>query len=169
MNINTIVLTGILVVLLITALFLQGTTGVCEGVKSSGRTFEHVWPLLLLAFLIAGMLQVLIPQELISSYIGPESGFKGFVIAWGCGALLPGAPYTVLPVAATLMKGGAAIGPIMTLVLSSSIGVALTRIPYEVAFIGPRFVLLRVLSCLIIPFIGGGIALGLNRLLRIFP
>jgi phosphate/sulfate permease len=46
----------------------------------------------------------------------------------------------------------------MTMILSASIGVALTRVPYELAFLGWRFSLLRFASAFVVPLLGGLIA-----------
>ena len=169
MNLNTAVMLGILVVLLIVAWITQGTSGVVQGFRSTADTFLSVWPLLLLAFAIAGFLRVVIPHQAISSALGPSSGARGILIAWGAGALMPGAPYAMLPVAGSLLGSGAGIGPVMTMVLAAGVGVAATRIPYEIAFIGWRFTVLRLVVCALIPPIGGIAAHWLARWLGFFP
>jgi uncharacterized membrane protein YraQ (UPF0718 family) len=142
--------------------YIRGARGVYDGFNETLDTFKNVWLLLILAFGIAGFLQVLIPQDIVSNYLGTESGWKGLFIGWGIGAILPGAPYTILPVAASLLKAGSVIGPVMSMVLTASIGVAITRIPYEVAFLGWKFTALRILSSLFVPILGGFIAKYLN-------
>ena len=101
MNINIVVMLFVFVVLVVVAGALHGTAGIVEGLRGTVRTFLGVWPLLLLAFGIAGMLRVVIPQDLISSALGPGSGFRGILVGWGAGALMPGAPYVALPVASS--------------------------------------------------------------------
>ncbi|MEF8726139.1 MAG: hypothetical protein V5A79_05340 [Candidatus Bipolaricaulota bacterium] len=83
---------------------------------------------------------------------------KGYLIAWGVGAVTPGAPFTIYPIAVSLLDAGSGVGQIMTMILSASIGVALTRVPYEVAFLGWRFSILRFLSTFFVPILGGLIA-----------
>ncbi len=158
MNINTAIMLGFFSLLGALSWFFRGTEGVINGLKSSLSTLNNVWPLLLLALGVAGFLRVLIPQEVISTYLGPASGAKGYFIAWGVGAVTPGAPFTIYPIAVTLLEAGSGVGQVMTLVLSASIGVALTRVPYEVAFLGWKFSVLRFLSALVVPLLGGLIA-----------
>jgi len=163
MNINTAIMLGIFGLLGVATWFIQGLEGVFNGLKSSIGTLSNVWALLLLALGVAGFLRVLIPQEVVSNYLGPASGMKGYMIAWGVGAVTPGAPFTIYPIAATLLEAGSGIGQIMTMVLSASIGVALTRVPYELAFLGWRFSLLRFLSAFVVPLMGGLIASYLSK------
>lgn len=168
MNLNTIIM--ILVFFLLGGLvfYTRGLDGIYNGLNESLATFKNVWLLLILAFGIAGLLNVLIPHEIISNYLGSESGWTGLFIGWGMGALLPGAPYTILPVAASLLKAGSGIGPVMSMVLSASIGVAITRIPYEVAFLGWKFTAIRILSSLFVPILGGIVAKYLNMWLNFY-
>ncbi|MCF7876255.1 permease [Candidatus Bipolaricaulota bacterium] len=158
MNINTAIMLGFFSLLGALSWFFKGTEGVINGLKSSLGTLNNVWALLLLAMGVAGFLRVLIPQEVISAYLGPASGAKGYLIAWGVGAVTPGAPFTIYPIAVSLLEAGSGIGQVMTLVLSASIGVALTRIPYEVAFLGWKFSVLRIISAFAVPIMGGLIA-----------
>jgi uncharacterized membrane protein YraQ (UPF0718 family) len=158
MDINTAIMLAVFTILGVLSWFVQGVEGVINGLKSSLGTLNNVWALLLLALGVAGFLRVLIPQEVVSNYLGPASGIKGYLIAWGVGAVTPGAPFTIYPIAASLLDAGSGIGQIMTMVLSASIGVALTRVPYELAFLGWRFSLLRFLSAFVVPLLGGLIA-----------
>jgi uncharacterized membrane protein YraQ (UPF0718 family) len=168
MNLNTAIMLGFFVVLGALSWATHGFQGLLEGFKGGVDTLRNVWPLLLLALGIAGFLQVVIPRELISGALGPSSGFKGYFIGWGVGAVMPGAPYTLLPVAGSLLKAGAGIGPIMAMVLSAGIGVAVTRIPLEIAFIGWRFSVLRIMVCFLIPLVFGVFARYLAQWLGFF-
>ncbi len=142
---------------------------VLEGIREGFQTFKHVWLLLLLALGIAGFLQVLVPHEIVSDYLGPRSGMKGLLIGWGVGAVTPGAPFTILPIAASLLKAGSGIAPVMTMVLSASLGVAVTRVPYEIAFVGWRFAVMRLLACLLLPLAGGLLVKLLNHWMAFYP
>lgn len=166
-NINTAIMLVVLVVLGVLSWFTHGIDGVVDGLKSSLNTLNNVWAILLLALGVAGFIQVIIPQEIVSQYLGPASGFKGYLIAWGVGAVTPGAPFAVYPIAVSLLSAGSGVGQIMTLVLSASIGVAATRIPYEIAFFGWRFSVLRLLSVFFFPIVGGLFAGYFSRFIQI--
>ena len=106
MNINTGIMLAIFLLLGIIIITNQGLAGIKAGMNESIGTFKNVWLMLVLAFGITGFLTVLIPQQVISEYIGAKSGWKGLFIGWGLGAILPGAPYTILSVAASFLKAG---------------------------------------------------------------
>ena len=80
MNLNTIIM--ILVFFLLGGLvfYTRGLDGIYNGLNESLATFKNVWLLLILAFGIAGLLNVLIPHEIISNYLGSESGWTGLFI-----------------------------------------------------------------------------------------
>jgi len=52
-----------------------------SGFKQAGLTLKSVWFRLLLGFTLGGLLQVLIPSQLIAEWLGPASGLKGILIA----------------------------------------------------------------------------------------
>ena len=169
MNVNTAVMLGVFAILVAAAWITKGTAGVLDGLRGTANTFVSVWPVLVLAFGIAGFLRVVIPHDLISSALGPSSGIRGILIGWGAGAVMPGAPFSMLPVAGSLLTSGASIGPVMTMVLSAGIGVAATRIPFEIAFVGWRFMVLRLTVCALIPPICGLLAHYVARWSGLFP
>jgi len=154
MKVNIIIMSVALVLLFGWAWYAKGLNKAIEGIKSASKMLYQIWLLLLIAIAVAGMIQVLIPREMASKYLGTASGFKGILLGWLVGSVVPGAPYVSLPIGASLLKIGAGIAPVMTLILSSMV-VAITRIPYEIAFIDWKFSLLRVLVCLLVPPVGG--------------
>lgn len=164
MKANIIIMSVALVLLFALAWYTKGLSKAIEGIKSAGNTLSQIWLLLLIAIAVAGMIQVLIPKEIVSEYLGHGSGFKGIALGWLIGSVISGAPYVCLPLGASLLKSGADITPIMTLILSSMV-VAITRVPYEIAFVGWKFSLLRVLACLLFPPVGGLIARYISTLL----
>lgn len=167
MKINIIIMSVALVLLFSWAWYAKGLDKAFEGIKSAGNMLSQIWLLLLIAIAVAGMIQVLIPKDIVSEYLGEGSGFKGIALGWLIGSVISGAPYVCLPLGISLLKVGAGIAPVMTLILSSMM-VAVTRIPYEIAFIGWKFALLRVLACFLFPPIGGLIVRYLNSLLGFF-
>ncbi len=169
MNANTVIMLAGFIVLALVTWFTHGYQGLLQGAREGVNTLGSVWPLLLLGLGIAGFLQVIIPHDLISSSLGPASGPKGYLIGWAVGAIMPGAPYAILPVVASLLRSGAGIGPIMTMVLTTSVGVGLTKIPLEVAFVGWRFSVLRIAVCFLVPFLGGLLASYLVQRLGFLP
>ena len=127
------------------------------GLKSAGNIFLQITPLLIFAFIIAGMIPILIPQEMISRWVGAESGFRGLLIGSALGGLTPGGPFVTLPIAAGLLRTGASIGTMVAFMTGWSL-LAVTRLPLEVGLMGWKFTLIRLACTFIFPPIAGLIA-----------
>ncbi len=148
-----ILLAGILVLLG----YSRGSGEHITGLKNAITMTTQILPLLLAAFIVAGMIQVLIPQELIARWVGAESGFKGIVIGTIAGGLSPGGPYVSLPIAAGLLHAGASLGTMVAYLTGWSLW-AIARLPMEVGIMGWRFTLVRMISTFLLPFVAGMIA-----------
>jgi uncharacterized membrane protein YraQ (UPF0718 family) len=168
MRANYVLMTVMTVGLLLATWHFKGIARTGEGLKAGALMLWRIWPLLLLALAVAGLLGVLVPRDMVSRYLGASAPLRGILIGWVIGAVLPGAPYVSLPLAAALLAHGAGIGPVLTMVLSASL-LSVTRIPYEVAFVGWQFAAVRVAACALLPPAGGLIAHLLNAVLRVYP
>jgi len=135
----------------------QGQEVATGGVKNGLNLFLAVLPLLFFALLLAGLIQVLLPQEVISKWIGKESGFRGILLGCIAGGLSPGGPYVNFPIVAMLYRTGASIGTIVAFLTAWSLW-AVARLPMEIGFVGVKITVARLLSTLIFPPLAGLIA-----------
>ena len=117
----------------------------------------QVLPLLIFAFIVAGMAQVLLPAELLSRWVGNESGWRGILIGTLAGGLTPGGPYVSLPIAAGLFKSGAGVGTMVAFITGWSL-LAVGRLPMEVGILGWKFTIIRLVSTCFFPPLAGWIA-----------
>jgi uncharacterized membrane protein YraQ (UPF0718 family) len=159
MLIATLVMAVIAAVLLIIA-YRQGEGEHVRGLKISLAMTAEILPLLVFAFIVAGMVQVLLPQEMISKWVGAESGFRGILVGSLAGGLAPGGPYVSLPIAAGLVRSGAGIGTMVAFLTGWSLW-AVARVPMEVGILGWKLTLARLVSTLVFPPIAGLIATAL--------
>ena len=88
MLIPTIIM-GVITVILLIIGYQKGGMHI-TGLKSALEMVIQILPLLILSFITAGMVQVLLPSELLSQWIGTESGLKGILIGTVAGGLSPG-------------------------------------------------------------------------------
>ena len=153
MNTSTIILTILAIAMSFIAL-RRGKPVLASGLEISLQTFKRTAVLLLLAFSIVGFINVLSPQDLVRQLIGPDSGFEGLLIGVATGMLLPGGPYVVFPLIASLYEAGAGIGPTLT-VITSWASLALLSVSFELPFLGWRFSALRLSIGLAIPLLVG--------------
>ncbi len=159
MLIPTIIM-GVIAIVLLVIGYQKGGGEHILGLKSAGNLLLQIIPLLIFAFIIAGMVQVLIPHEMISRWISTESGFRGLLIGTAVGGFTPGGPYISLPIAAGLLRSGASVGTMVAFMTSWSL-LAFSRLPLEIGLLGWKFTLIRLACTFFFPIIAGLIA---NRL-----
>ncbi len=125
-----------------------------QGFKNSFNLLIQVIPILIFAFILAGMIQVIIPKETLSKFIGAEAGLRGILVGTIAGTLTPGGPVIVFPIAAGFLKAGASMGTVVSFITAWAL-LAVTRMPLELGIIGWKFLILRVISVFIFPPIAG--------------
>jgi len=162
MLISTIIMCVLAVALSLMA-YSKGEFG--AGMKQAAGMAIQIVGLLIFAFIIAGMVQVLLPHQAISRWIGESSGIKGILIGTVAGAMTPGGPYVSMPIALGLLRAGGSIGIAVAYMTGWSLW-AFTRIPLEVGILGWRFALIRLLSVAILPPIAGIIAQYISKIIR---
>jgi uncharacterized membrane protein YraQ (UPF0718 family) len=153
---------GVLAVGLFAIGYAKGSGEHLAGLQSAAKMLIQILPLLIFAFIVAGMIQVLLPRELIARWVGAESGFRGILLGTVAGGLAPGGPYVSLPIAAGLVKSGASAGTMVAFLTGWSLW-AVGRIPMEVGILGVRLTLIRLACTFFFPPIAGLIAEGLFR------
>jgi len=156
MLIPTIVM-GVLAAALLFAAYQKGNGEHIVGLKSGLALTVSVLPLLLFAFIVAGMVNVLVPAQLISRWVGAESGLRGILLGTVVGGFAPGGPYVSLPIAAAMVRSGASIGTMVAFLTAWSLW-AVARLPMEVAVLGWKLTLVRLVSTFFFPPIAGLIA-----------
>jgi len=156
MLVPTIIMGALAVILFLMGYYKGGGQHII-GMKSGLRMTVQILPLLIFSFIVAGMVQVLVPQQLLSKWVGTESGMRGIFIGTVAGALAPGGPYVSLPVAAGLLQAGAGVGTMVAFLTGWSLW-AVSRLPMEVGILGWKFTLIRIASTFFFPPIAGWIA-----------
>lgn len=127
-----------------------GVALIVDGFESGLLSMIRVIPLLVAAFLIAGLTQVLVSRDLIRRWLGAQTGWRGILLACAAGALIPGGPYVYYPIAASLLKSGAGLGVLAAFITAKNLW-SITRLPLEFALLGPHLTLTRFVLTLIMP------------------
>ncbi|MBD3236320.1 MAG: permease [Candidatus Eisenbacteria bacterium] len=148
---------GVVAIALLAIGYVRGEGQHLTGLQYALRMTLSMLPLLLLAMVVAGMVQVLIPKEPLARWIGAESGLRGILLGTVAGALAPGGPYVSMPLAAGMLQAGAGIGTMVAFLTGWSLW-AIGRLPLEVGILGWKFTLIRLVSTLVFPPIAGLIA-----------
>jgi uncharacterized membrane protein YraQ (UPF0718 family) len=156
MDTDTIIVLAIAIVLLVVAYFRGGDLWL-TGLRAGAGSFWRLLPTLLISFAVAGLMQVLIPRDQLMRWLGREAGFRGILIGCVVGALIPGPPYAMYPVVASLYQGGASIGALVGLMSGKALW-NVHHLPSALALLGPQVTLARYLSNLLFPPLAGLIA-----------
>ena len=127
------------------------------GWLQGGRLLWTNLVLLLAAFIVAGLVQVLVPRDLVRQWLGTGAGVKGVLLGCVAGALAPGPPYAVFPIVGSFYQAGAGVGSVVGFVSAWGLW-SVTRLPTEAALIDPKVTLVRFVSTLALPPLAGLLA-----------
>lgn len=154
---TTLALIGVAFVLAGVTWWQGGPQLALAGLTKGGKTLLSVVPLLIAAFLIAGLIQTLVTHEMVTRWLGAESGWRGIALASLGGALMPGGPYVYYPIAAALLQSGASLGVLVAFVTAKNLW-SMTRLPLEFVLLGPHLTVIRLGVTLILPPLLGFLA-----------
>lgn len=146
---------GVLAVLMVVARF-QGSEVFTEGYRTSFEQLLRFLPILVVAMLVAGYTEVLLPEDIVERWLSDASGWRGIGLAWLGGILTPGGSIIGLPIVAALYQAGVGISVLMTYATSFAT-LSILRVPLEVGFYGWRLTLIRIAVSLVLPLIAGGL------------
>jgi len=158
MELSIAIVGGLVVALSLLALFRGGTPMVLAGYREGLSILLGVAPQLALGFLLAGLVTVLIPSDLVARLIGEGSGLQGIVIATIAGILTPGGPYLQFPLIAALARSGAGVGAMGAYLTAWSLLGGNRAVVWEIPILGPSFTAARWAISLLVP-IGVGLLL----------
>lgn len=151
------IIVGILAFVLLFIGYYKGEGQHLIGMRSALDMLVQILPLLVFAFIVAGMIRVLVPGELLAEWMGPKSGMRGIFIGTVAGAFMHGGPYVTMPVAAGLLRSGASVGTMVAFITGWSLW-GVSRLPLELGILGWKFTLIRIASTFFFPPVAGLIA-----------
>ena len=127
------------------------------GFKTSWEQLLRFMPVLVVALLLAGFTEVLLPAGLVEKWLSDSAGFKGIAMAWVAGALTPGGSLVGMPLIVTLFQAGVGVGVLVTYMTSLAL-MSLVRLPLELTFYGWRLTALRMAVSVFLPPLAGLLA-----------
>jgi uncharacterized membrane protein YraQ (UPF0718 family) len=153
---EAVLIVGALVVAMsLVALAQGGPARALDGYRTGAELALSVLPQVTLGFLLAGLITVVVPADLIGRWIGEGSGFGGVVIATVAGLLTPGGPFLQFPLVAALGRGGAGIGPLAAYLTAWSLLGLNRTIVWEIPLLGGTFTIARWAISIALPLIVG--------------
>ncbi len=156
MNKTVLGMSVVAATLAVIAYFQGGISLVGSGFSETGQIFFNFLPLLIVAFIVAGLVSRLSSNnDKISKWLGEEAGWKGPFLGSLMGAIVPGGPFFFYPLMGTLIVSGANIGTMISFVAAKTLW-NVGRIPIEIAFVGLEITAIRFLITFAIPILAGG-------------
>ena len=128
-----------------------------EGVRAGASNMLRLTPILVLSFLVAGLLEVLLPKQVLVRWLGSGTGLRGILAGCLVGALMPGPPYALYPLIVSFYRGGAGIGALVGLLSGKALW-NVHHLPPALAIMGPGLSAAHFLSNLLFPPLAGLIA-----------
>jgi uncharacterized membrane protein YraQ (UPF0718 family) len=136
-------------------IYLKSPQAAEKGLTATGSLILEITPRMIAAFTLAGLFQAVVPQDVIVRWVGHGSGMKGILIGMSLGGITPGGPMTHFPVIASLFKMGVGIGPLVAYLTAWSLFGLQRVIMWEIPFLGPQVVAIRVAVSFFFPILAG--------------
>ncbi len=154
MDTSTVVMMAAALVML-AAVYYKSPEAAQKGLNATGSLILEITPRMIAAFLLAGLFQAIVPKELIVEWMGHGTGFRGLLVGMTLGGVTPGGPMTHFPVIASFYKMGVGIGPLVAYLTAWSLFGMQRIIMWEIPFLGPKVVAVRLTVSLLFPLIAG--------------
>lgn len=139
-------------------LALRGIDVTLEAAGDSLLLVVRLVPIFIGALIVGGLVQALLPRDIIGRWLGSESGIKGLAIGSVAGLLTPGGPFIAFPLVIALFNAGADIGALMAFVTAWAT-MGLHRIViWDMPLLGFDIAALRFLVSIPLPLIAGWVA-----------
>ncbi len=162
---STVIMAALAVAAFLVLWWRSGRADAIVGAREGLSVFLMTAPRLFAAFVLAGMMQVLIPRELVARWLSDASGMRGILFASAAGALTPGGPFLQFPIVAAIYKMGAGTAPIVAYLTAWSLMGVHRIILWEIPFLGPRLTFTRLAFSLPVPILVGSATRWLLRAL----
>lgn len=146
-----------IVVTLIALLRRDGSLGLGAN-RSIVQSFVII-PRMIFALIAAGFIVKLIPAEVIVDNLGAEAGLRAIVIGSLTGLIVPAGPVVAFALAAAFATEGASVPALVAFLTGWSVFAAHRVVIFEIPMLGLRWVRLRMLSGIPLPFIAGLLAM----------
>jgi uncharacterized membrane protein YraQ (UPF0718 family) len=150
MDASLYILLGLVIAALVAA-FVQDVHLPLRGIAASGRLLRSVWIEITLGFLLAGLIEVLVPAQAMAQWLGRENLGRGILVGWAAGLILPGGPYMLFPIAANLIRTGAEPGPVIALLTAKTLVSPIRMFTYEAPLLGWPITLARFIPGVLLP------------------
>jgi uncharacterized membrane protein YraQ (UPF0718 family) len=141
----------------------RGRPVLLASVREGAMDFVNIVPRIALGVIGSGYIAAVIPQEIITGWLGPNSGWLGVLTAVVAGAATPGGPVIGFSIGAVAMKSGGGAPQVLAYVVAWALFAFQRLLLWEIPFMPARFVWFRAAVSLPIPFVAAAIAMMIGK------
>jgi hypothetical protein len=141
----------------------RGRTVLVSSAREGTMDFVNIVPRIALGVIGSGYIAAIIPPEVITGWLGPNSGWSGVLAAVVAGAATPGGPVVGFSIGAVALKSGGGAPQVIAYVVAWALFAFQRLILWEIPFMPARFVWFRAAVSLPFPFLAAAIAMVIGR------
>jgi hypothetical protein len=143
--------------------FQRGRTVLTASLREGVMDFINIVPRIALGVIGSGYIAAIIPQEVITGWLGPNSGWPGVLTAVIAGAATPGGPVVGFSIGAVALKAGGGPPQVIAYVVAWALFAFQRVILWEIPFMPSRFVWFRAAVSVPFPFLAAAIAMAIGK------
>jgi uncharacterized membrane protein YraQ (UPF0718 family) len=141
----------------------RGRAVLVSSAREGTLDFINIVPRIALGVIGSGYIAAIIPSEVITGWLGPNSGWSGVLAAVIAGAATPGGPVVGFSIGAVALKSGGGAPQVIAYVVAWALFAFQRLILWEIPFMPARFVWFRAVVSLPFPFLAAAIAMAIGR------
>jgi hypothetical protein len=141
----------------------RGRMVLVSSLREGSLEFAGIMPRIAIGVVGSGYIAAVIPQEIITGWLGPHSGWLGVLAAVIAGAATPGGPVVGFSIGAVALKAGGGPPQVTAYVVAWALFAFQRVILWEIPFMPARFVWFRAAVSVPFPFLAAAIAMAIGR------
>jgi len=143
--------------------FRRWPTVLTSSLREGSWDFIGIIPRIALGVVGSGYIAAVIPQEIITGWLGPNSGWLGVAAAVVAGAATPGGPVVGFSIGAVALKAGGGPPQVLAYVIAWALFAFQRLLLWEIPFMPARFVWFRAAVSIPFPFLAAAIAMAIGK------
>ena len=143
--------------------YRRGPTVLNASLREGAMDFINIIPRIALGVIGSGYIAAVIPPEVITAWLGPNSGWFGVAAAVLAGASTPGGPVVGFSIGAVALKSGGGTPQVLAYVIAWALFAFQRLLLWEIPFMPARFVWFRAAVSVPFPFLAAAIAMAIGK------
>jgi hypothetical protein len=143
--------------------YRRGPRVLNASLREGAMDFIKIIPRIALGVIGSGYIAAVIPPEVITAWLGPNSGWFGVAAAVLAGAATPGGPVVGFSIGAVALKSGGGTPQVLAYVIAWALFAFQRLLLWEIPFMPARFVWFRAAVSVPFPFLAAAIAMAIGK------